>query len=265
MHYADKAISGSRHYRDSTKKLTAALEQFKQTNVDFVVELGDFVDRAKDVETELRYLATIEREFARCGTDRHYVLGNHCVDTLTKSEFLSHCGLRKTEKNAFYSFDAGEFHFVVLDACFRKDGVSYGRQNYAWTDTNIPTPQQEWLRKDLAATNRPTIAFVHQRLDVSNKFGVKNGSDVRKILDESRKVLAVFQGHNHTNDHKKIGDVNYVTLAAMVEGAASGKHSAYSVLECYPEGVLRIDGFVSQKDWNLQGVLPKTTKRVRKV
>ena len=31
---------------------------------------------------------TCNREFSAISKDRHYVLGNHCVDTLTKDEFL---------------------------------------------------------------------------------------------------------------------------------------------------------------------------------
>ena len=261
LHYADKDRSRSRVYRDSLEKLGVALAQFKESKVDFVLELGDFIDRARDVETELRYLAVVEKEFERCGTDRHYVLGNHCVDTLTKAEFLSHCGQRKSEKEAFYSFDHGELHFVILDACFRADGVAYGRKNFEWTDTDIPASEREWLSKDLAATSKPTIVFVHQRLDVGGHYGVKSGPMVREILAKSSKVLAVFQGHYHNNEHKKIGGVNYVTLAAMVEGAFEKKHNAYSVLECFPDGVLRVNGFAWQKDWELRGTASKPTVR----
>ena len=91
--------------------------------------------------------------------DRHHVLGNHCVDTLTKEEFLDRVG----QERSFYSFDVGGYHFVVLDACFRSDGQPYGRKNFEWTDANIPAHEVEWLEADLASTSRPTIVFAHQR------------------------------------------------------------------------------------------------------
>ncbi len=256
VHYADKPARGTRHYRESLEKIRPAIELFNRRKVDLVVELGDLVDAAPSVEKELGYLVRIEKELAKCHAERHYVLGNHCVTTLTKAEFLASCGLRRKEKSAFYSFDSGPgkggLHFVVLDACYRADEVSYHRDNFSWDDTEIPRAQREWLRKDLAATGRPTIVLVHQRLDVGGHYGVKSAPAVRRILQESKKVLAVFQGHNHVNDHKRIGGIDYITLAAMIEGSAKkDRGNAYSVLECHLDGVLVVEGFAAQKDWSL--------------
>ena len=138
LHYADKATAGNRHYRDSLRKLRPAVDHFNKVKADFAVELGDFVDEAPSLKEELSYLEKVEAEFARFKGDRHYVLGNHCVARLKKEEFLSNCGQRRKAKRAYYSFDRGGFHFVVLDACFRADGVPYGRKNFKWTDTEIP-------------------------------------------------------------------------------------------------------------------------------
>ena len=88
LHHADKPPAGTRHYRETLGKLAEAATQFEKDKVNFVVELGDLIDAADSVETEQRYLKTINREFSAISKDRHYVLGNHCVDTLTKAEFL---------------------------------------------------------------------------------------------------------------------------------------------------------------------------------
>ncbi len=251
LHYAEKATAGSRHYRDSLRKIRPAVEHFNKVKADFAVELGDFVDEAPSLKEELAYVGKIEAEFARFKGDRHYVLGNHCVSRLNKEEFLSSCGQRRKAKQAYYSFDRGGFHFVILDACFRSDGVPYGRKNFKWTDTEIPPAERKWLAADLKKNARPTIVFAHQRLDVGGSYGVRSAGKVRKILEESGRVLAVFQGHNHVNDHKVIGGVHYVTLAALIEGALSGGNNAWSVLEVYPGGVLKVDGFHHQSDYSL--------------
>ena len=251
LHYAEKATAGSRHYRDSLRKIRPAVDHFNKVKADFAVELGDFVDEAPTLKEEFSYLGKIEAEFARFKGDRHYVLGNHCVSRLKKGEFLASCGQRRKEKRAYYSFDRGGFHFVVLDACFRSDGVPYGRKNFKWTDTEIPPAERKWLAADLKKSSRPTIVFAHHRLDVGGSYGVKSAVKVRKILEDSSRVLAVFQGHNHVNDHKLIGGVHYVTLAALIEGAAAKGNNAWSVLEVYPGGVLKLDGFHHQKDYSL--------------
>ena len=247
LHYADKPPAGTRHYRETLGKLNEAALQFAQAKTDFVVELGDLIDAADSVDTEQQYLKTINREFSAISKDRHYVLGNHCVDTLTKAEFLN--GVE--QERSYYSFDRGGFHFVILDACFRSDGEPYGRKNSKWTDANIPPAELDWLQSDLRATNNKTIVFAHQRLDVSTDHGVKNGAEVRKVLEDSGKVLAVFQGHSHNNDLKDLGGIHYCTLVAMVEGTGDNSNG-YSVLEISQDGSIRLNGFRKQRgyDWS---------------
>ena len=88
LHYADKAPAGTRHYRETLAKLEEAATQFEQDKPSFLVELGDFIDAADSVDVEQSYLKTINGKFSPICKDRHYVLGNNCVDTLKKEEFL---------------------------------------------------------------------------------------------------------------------------------------------------------------------------------
>lgn len=247
LHYADKPKAGSRHYRQTLEKIDEAAAQFEKDKPAFLVELGDLIDAADEVDVELKYLKTINEKVAAICDDRHYVLGNHCVDTLTKAEFLGEV----EQKDSFYSFDRGGFHFVVLDACFRSDGKPYGRKNSKWTDANIPAAQIEWLKGDLKATTKKTVVFAHQRLDVSTNHGVKNNAAVRKVLEDAGNVLAVFQGHSHANDLVEIADIPYCTLVAMVEGDGA-ENNGYSLLEIAANGDLRLQGFRRQKnyDWS---------------
>ncbi len=102
LHYADKDPLGTRHYRETLGKIAEAGAYFEKQKPEFSVELGDLIDAADSVETEMAYLGTIHREFAALPGDKHCVLGNHCVDTLTKREFLDGVG----QKDSYYSFDS---------------------------------------------------------------------------------------------------------------------------------------------------------------
>ncbi len=248
LHHADKPPAGTRHYRETLDKLAEAGRELQSQRPDFLVELGDIIDAADSVDVERRYLATINRPFSQICPDRHYVLGNHCVDMLTKAEFLG--GIER--ENSFYSFDRGEFHFIVLDACFRGDGEPYGRRNFVWTDPNIPPQELEWLRGDLEQTAKKTVVFAHQRLDVSDSHGIKNAPAVRQLLESSGKVLAVLQGHSHQNDVKHIGGIFYCTLAAMIEGSGA-ENNSYSLMRIFPSGEIRLDGFRKQADYHWHG------------
>lgn len=244
LHYADKPPAGTRHYRESLAKLAEAARQYQQDQPDFVVELGDLIDAADSVEVEKQFLAAIHQPFEALPGDKHYVLGNHCVTTLTKNEFLEIVGQRKS----YYSFDQGDFHFVVLDACFRQDGEPYGRNNFEWTDANIPSEQVEWLRADLRATTKRTVVFAHQRLDVKNSYGVKNAPEVREVLEQAGNVLAVFQGHSHKNDLSDIKGIHYCTLTAMVEGSGA-ENSGFARVDVFANGAIQLTGFRKQSHY----------------
>jgi len=245
LHYANKDPRGTRHYRETLGKIDEAAALFAKKKPDFVVELGDLIDAADSVATEQRYLKTIQSKFAAICDQRHYVLGNHCVDTLTKEEFLGGVGQEKS----FYAFTQNGFRFIVLDACFRSDGKPYQRKNFKWTDANVPPHELEWLQAELASSPQKTIVFAHQRLDVANNHGVKNNVKVRGILEAAGCVLAVFQGHSHHNDLREIGGIHYCTLAAMVEGSGA-QSNGYSLMQIATNGSLRIEGFRRQSDYD---------------
>tara|TARA_Y100000385_G_C12973275_1_gene584988 strand:- start:232 stop:1122 length:891 start_codon:yes stop_codon:yes gene_type:complete len=246
LHYADKPPAGSRHYRESLMKLDAAAVQFQKHQISVLIELGDLIDAADTVETEQAYLKTINQKFSTICSNRHYVLGNHCVDTLKKEEFLKGVG----QKESYYSFDQEGFHFIVLDSCFRSDGVAYERKNFQWTDANIPSTELKWLQEDLKANEKPVIVLAHQRLDVSNNYGVKNHREVRSLLESSGNVIAVFQGHSHQNDLNIIGGIHYCTLVAMVEGTGLA-HNGFSILNIDKQGSVQLTGFQKQKSRQL--------------
>jgi alkaline phosphatase len=245
LHYAEKPPAGTRHYRESLAKFAEAAKQFGKDQPDFTVELGDLIDAADSVDLEKQYLKRINREFSALPGNKHYVLGNHCVQTLTKPEFLE--GVER--EKSYYSFDASGFHFIVLDACFRGDGEAYGRGNFQWTDANVPAAELEWLAADLKASQGKTVVFAHQRLDVENNHGVKNAKAVRKVLEDSGKVLAVFQGHSHQNDYKEIAGIHYCVLKAMVEGSGL-ENNGYSLMDLSADGAIRLSGFQKQKAYS---------------
>jgi len=91
--------------------------------------------------------------------------------------------------------------------------------------------------------------LVHQRLDVSGSFGVKNAEAVRGLLEDSKKVLAVFQGHHHTNDYSLIGNIHYCTLRSVVDGPFPDENG-YAIVDLFKDGSIRIDGFRKQTDYH---------------
>ena len=106
----------------------------------------------------------------------------------------------------------------------------------------------KWLEADLEVTEKNTVVFVHQRLDdENNSHGVKNAQEVRKILEQSGKVLAVFQGHDHRGAYSDVNKIHYCTLPALVDGTGL-ENNAYAIVQIRGDGSIEIDGFGKLKD-----------------
>ena len=233
VHYADTQTRGTRYYRDSLEKLSECVATMNARKVDFLVELGDLKDQdSPPVEQKtLSYLKTAEKILQQFAGPTYHVLGNHDMDSISKKQFLSHVENTNIESGcSYYSFDFKGVHFVVLDANFRSDGTDYDHGNFDWRDANIPNAEMDWLKKDLAAAAGRSIVLVHQPLAGTEYEYVNNAGQVRGILEESKKVLAVLQGHHHPGDYIEKNGICYYTLRAMVEGPGA-ENNSYAIVE----------------------------------
>lgn len=244
-HFADAEPLGTRAYRDSLPKVAEAVEFMNSQDLAFALENGDFKDQSlkPSAEQTLSYLSQIEAEFARFKGPRYHVLGNHDMDSISKSQFQSvveNTGIPKEQ--TFYSFNAKGTHIVALDACFASKDAAYDSGNFDWKDANVPATQLDWLKADLAAQSMPTIVFIHQRLDGEGSLYVKNAASVRSILESQGNVLAVFQGHDHPGGHSHIKNIHYYTLRAVVEGAGMD-NNAFATVDLDASGSLTVNGY----------------------
>jgi len=244
-HYADQDQLRNRYYRESLTKMNEFVKQMNKENVEFIIELGDFKDQGNPSteESTINYLRTIEEEFQKFRGDKYHVLGNHDVDSISKEQFLANItNTNISQESKYYSFDLNGLHFIVLDANFRSDCLDYDAGNYDWTDANIPQAELNWLESDLASTSKPSIVFVHQQIDGQGENYVKNAADVRLILQKGKKVLAVFQGHNHAGHYSLIKGIHYYTLKAMVEGDGE-ENNSYAIVEIHDDYRITVTGF----------------------
>ncbi len=221
VHYAAIADNGTRKYQQSLDKVKQCLDTFNHAKVGFVVELGDFKDMPvpADRARALDYLRTIETIFSRFRGDRYHVLGNHDEDCISKQDFNSIVRNSHIPKVlTYYAFQKGGYRFIVLDACFDSTGHDYDKGNFLWSDTNIPATELTWLDKQLRATKLPVVIFVHQPLNGNTKVTVSNAAAVRGVLEQSKKVICVFQGHEHKGGYELINGIHYYTLKGLIEG-----------------------------------------------
>jgi 3',5'-cyclic AMP phosphodiesterase CpdA len=238
VHYAAIPDNGTRKYSQSLEKLNQCIDTMNQQKVDFLIELGDFKDMpvSADSKTTLGFLSVIEKAFSRFQGDRYHVLGNHDEDCISKKQFYSIArNSRISPEKTYYSFQKGGYRFVVLDACFDSTGNAYDKGNFIWSDTNIPSEELKWLGEELKNSKFPVIVFVHQPLNGNTKVSVSNGEKVRAVLEKSKKVRCVFQGHDHKGGYELINGIHYYTLKGLIEGdfPASNSFAIVSLTKDY--------------------------------
>jgi alkaline phosphatase len=236
LHYAQQDTVGTRYYRQSIDKLNDAMKIFSESNLDFIVELGDYKDMTADADSvrSLTFIDEIESVFQQFDGPKYHVLGNHDMDCISKTDFLEHTSNSgKAKGKNYYSFVQKGVKFIVLDANFNEDGSDYDNGNFDWTKAYIPDGQKQWLANELNS-KYPVIVFVHQLLDsfsrLPDSIYIRNATEVVEILERRNNVLAVFQGHHHAGHHSFRNGIHYFTNKAMIEGAYP-ENNSFTIVE----------------------------------
>ena len=208
---SDKDTVSTRHYRDSIAKVKDFVAVMNEWKPDIVVHLGDLIDTWSPV-----YTREISTEVARLTMPCHFVLGNHDVPRREFTNMLSR------QLNSYYSFIVKGLTFIILDGNWNADGSKLEMGSH-WNKVYLVRPQLEWLTLELTRAAGKAIVLIHQRIDEENAMNphaLMNAAEVRRTLENSGKVLAVFQGHDHrTGTRTVINDIPYFTIFGMVEEA----------------------------------------------
>ena len=180
---------------------------------DLVMNLGDFIhdeSTEKDIETFKSALS-----FFLLKTPVRHVFGNHDAKNISREQWSQLVG----EENSYYSFDLGGYHHIVLD----------GNRTEPRGPLYIPEEQLKWLEGDLDKTSLTTVVYSHfpmdnQSMDSNYYFKDKpenaslgNKYFVRRILEKSGKVVAVFSGHTHFYNEQSLGGITYWTVPSFSE------------------------------------------------
>ena len=240
---------------DGLERPSVFIKEASSRKLDFIVQGGDFCYATKEAQECMDLWNTYKGE-------KYHVLGNHDMDKVTKKEAMDFFGM---EKN-YYSFDKGDFHFVIMDGNYiMKDGKyeDYANANFYIDQANrsLVNPEQiEWLKQDLEKTDKQTIIISHQAFDeIWDGWSSPSRFAVRKVIDDAnnrtdyQKVIACFCGHHHVDDHSYINHVHYFQMNSasyfyVGDGYGSDgsramyKDSVFAFLTLDPSGHISIEG-----------------------
>lgn len=223
---------------DTQKRLEDFLAACRKENVDFIMQLGDFCypetrkclckpeHRPINIENSLNVKTYADKDRIRelyksFEKPSYHTIGNHDCDMCSKRDILSYYG---ADCEAYYSFDMGGFHFVVIDGNYYKMGdeyISYENGNYfdcpfeggslPW----LPPEELTWLTEDLHKTKCPTVLFSHQRL-TAGYSSIRNADILRRIIREApHGVVMALNGHEHIDEVQKVDDTWFYNVNSM--------------------------------------------------
>jgi 3',5'-cyclic AMP phosphodiesterase CpdA len=241
MNRAKFAIFTDLHYEhihDAYQRLENFTAKVRNSDIDFVIQLGDFCVPKEENRFLLNMLDSI-------GKPIYHVIGNHDSDLLPRDEVMKFLKM----DNSYYSFKKGKMKFIVLDTCFIKTDNGYEpyyKRNYDKSKDIypiLPDYQFKWLEEQLNDDSEYYIIFSHHSFE--NEFakrGVYNRLEVRDLIDSvndsGKKVLLCVNGHDHGDSLEKIGQTYYFGLNSIsyIWFGPQYEHFCYSneIHEQYP-------------------------------
>lgn len=235
----------------------------------FLVNGGDAIHDALAVsadETRAQWRLWSDVLVAQACLPVHHCIGNHDIfgwnqvrsgadgsePHYGKAWALEAFGLERP----YYSFDAGGWHFVVLDSCQptgARDGIVYRPV--------LDNEQFEWLAGDLAAVapERPVCVISHVPIVSGCAYFYGPASpdfarpwwllqllvhlDARRLKDlfaRHPNVRVCLSGHIHLVDEVRYGGVTYYCNGAVSGDLWRGAHQecrpGYAIVKLYPDG-----------------------------
>lgn len=254
--YCDIQSKGLRRYALSEHKLAGCVEAFNQMDLEYVVHLGDFIDR--DFES----FDVVGPIFDRLTASKYHVLGNHdfSVADPLKKEVPAKLGMPAK----YYDFEVDGWRHIILDGndvSFHAypEGSKEAQQAAAYYQQNkITSPkwngaigpeQLVWLRSVLQKAQQArenVLLFCHFPVYPRNSHNLWNDQQVLALLEEFSCVKAYMNGHNHHGGYAEKRGVHYLTFKGMVDT----EKTSYAVVRLSDERI-DVTGYGREKNRSL--------------
>lgn len=246
VQYRDADPEAGRYFRQSTEKLSEAVRDFNTRSLDFVIQLGDLIDR--DFQSFRKVLPI----YQQIKVPAYHVLGNHdfWVEIEKREDVVRILGLER----GYYDFSERGWRLIVLDGNDLSLYASGEKEHrYAEAETmlsdirqqGLPQAQRwngglgavqiEWLRDTLAESlqeGQRAIVFCHFPVYPADQHILWNADEVIATLEEFPHVVAYINGHNHAGNYAKKEGIHYLNLKGMVDTPDT---NAYTIIEVYPD------------------------------
>jgi 3',5'-cyclic AMP phosphodiesterase CpdA len=257
--YADiePRLDYKRFYRQSLGKLDAAIGTFNRHELNFVITLGDVIDR--DFESFARIMPLYDA----LKHDALFIPGNH--DFAVAEQHLSKVYDRLKMPAPYYAFSRGAIRLILLDGnevslfahpeghSLRNEAAQRLSQLKESADVNaqswnggLSETQFDWLKQQLQAAEHAgqrVVIFCHYPIAPPNRHNLLGYQKVCDLLSSQPHVLAWMNGHNHEGNYGKIGSCHCINFKGMVD---TETENTFAIVRLY-EDRLEVEGFGREK------------------
>ncbi len=246
--YAPVPPRGSRFYSHSLWKLSEAIADFNEQEIEFVVTLGDIIDR--HWESYLHILPVYEK----LDVDNFFVLGNHDYDVA--GDYLDAVERVTGLERAYYDFAGGGHRFLVLDGneislFANAEGTenhesarerlsameASGAVNAKTWNGGISDEQFTWIEQQIrqaADADERVIVMGHYPIYPKDVHNMWDDEQLVALFAAHDNVVLYMNGHNHAGNYGEVGGTHYVNFKGMVETADT---TAYATLEVWEDRI----------------------------
>lgn len=242
-----------RHYAQSLGKLEAAIGRFNGEDLDFVVTLGDVIDR--DWENFDRVLPL----FDTLRHPHHILPGNH--DFAVAADRLADVHAKLGMPAPYHDFVVNGVRLILTDgnevslfapplddprraeAAQRLASLTAtGAANAQTWNAGMSAPQVGWLGERLRraeAAGERAIVFGHYPLHPESDHNLWGAEEVSALIAASPAAIGYFCGHNHAGNYGRLNGTHFVNIKGMVDTA---EENAFAMVAVHADRI-EITGF----------------------
>ena len=252
IQYADQDASGTRFYRSSLSKLGNALTELKKDSAQFIVNLGDMID--KGFASYKPVMDIIESS----GVKTYHITGNH--DYSVEPALKEKLPILNEFKSGFYSFVFRKIRFVFLNgnelSMYASTNESVKKQTtdliaklkekgeinaFVWNG-GMSDIQLGWLNKQLSEASskkEKVILLCHFPVVPDSADNLFNYKEIVKYLGNFHNIIAWFNGHSHGGNYGVANKTHFVTFKGMLE---TENENSFALVKVFKDR-LEIQGF----------------------
>ena len=232
------------------------IEELVGTDASFGVTLGDIMF------DDLSLFPSLSRSIALLGIPWYNVIGNHDINTDATHDRFSDETFERAFGPAYYSFDYGQVHFLVLDDVEWIVSEKSGKGGYRG---GLGEQQMTFIRNDLAMIPKEQLLVLLMHIPLVN---VRDRQELYRLIEQRPFCLSV-SGHTHHHEHRFITDkdgwrgpkphhhiINVTVSGSWWSGAPDERGIPHTMMaDGAPNGysIIRFDGTKYSLDYKVAG------------